>query len=138
MARGRVVFNLVRRARLRLVLNELLSQGANAFSGALIALILLLLLGTQILSWQWALLIPLAAVGAGLYVTYRRLPSLYTVAQVVDHRMAPADTLSTALFFSRGKAASGVSGEIRKSQFERAARLSQTVDVRRAIPYTIP
>ena len=45
----------------RLLHNELLSQGANAASAALVAFILLLLVGTQILNWQWLLLIPAAA-----------------------------------------------------------------------------
>ena len=137
-ARGRVVFTLVRRARQRLLYNELLSQGANASSAALIAFILLLLLGTQVLNWQWALAIPLVAAGAGLYVARRRLPSPYTVAQMVDHRCALADTLSTALFFSQAEPPSHVSREVRQSQFEQAGRLSQTVDVRRAVPYTVP
>src|SRR5215471_14995599 len=60
-ARGRTVFQLVRRARRRLLYNELFSQGANAASAALAAFILLLLIGTEILSWQWLLLIPVAA-----------------------------------------------------------------------------
>jgi hypothetical protein len=57
---------------------------------------------------------------------------------MVDRRCGLADTLSTALYFSRGAPPSGVSGEIRQSQFERAGRLARTVDVRRAIPYTMP
>ena len=75
---------LVRLARRRLLGNELLSQGANASSAALAALILLLLLGTQILSWQWAVTIPLAALAAGFYLVRRRLPSPYSVAQMVS------------------------------------------------------
>ncbi len=132
------MFTLISRARRRLLYNELLFQGANASSAALIALILLLLLGTQVLNWRWAVPIPLVAAGAGLYVTRRRLPSLYTVAQMVDRRCALADTLSTALFFSQGEPGSHVSREICQSQLEQAGRLSQTVDVRRAIPYTMP
>jgi hypothetical protein len=132
------VFTLVRRARQRLLYNELLSQGANASSAALIALILLLLLGTQVLNWWWALAIPLVAAGAGLYVARRRLPSPYTVAQLVDRRCALADTLSTALYFSQAEPPSHVSREVCRSQLEQAGRLSQTVDVRRAVPYTVP
>ena len=69
-----IVFTLVRLARRRILGNEVLTQGANASSAALAAFILLLLFGTQILSWQWALLIPMAAVAAGLYQVRRRLP----------------------------------------------------------------
>jgi hypothetical protein len=132
------LFTLVRRARQRLLYNELLSQGANASSAVLIAFILLLLLGTEVLNWRWALAIPLVAAGAGLYVARWRLPSPYTVAQMVDRRCALADTLSTALFFSQGEPPSHVSREVRQSQLEQAGRLSQTVDVRRAVPYTMP
>jgi hypothetical protein len=132
------VFTLVRRARQRLLYNELLSQGANASSAALIAVILLLLAGTQVLNWRWALAIPVIAACAGLYVACRRRPSPYTAAQMVDHRMALADTLSTALVFSQAGSPSHVSREMRRSQFEQAERLSQSVDVRKAIPYSMP
>ena len=132
------MFTLVRRARQRLLYNELLAQGANAASAALIAFIALLLLGTQVLKWQGAVAIPLVAAVVGLYLARRRLPSLYTVAQLVDRRCGLADTLSTALHFSRGAPSPEVSREIRQSQFEQAGRLAQTVDVRRAIPYTMP
>jgi hypothetical protein len=132
------VFTLVRRARQRLLYNELLAQGANAGSAALIVLILLLLLGTQVAMWRWSLAIPVVAGGVGLYLARRRLPSPYVAAQMVDRRCGLADALSTALHFSQGEPPSGVSREIRRSQFERAGRLSQTVDVRRAIPYAMP
>lgn len=118
--------------------NELLSQGANASSAALIAFILLLLFGTQVLDWRWALLIPLAAAGVGLYRARKRLPSAYAAAQIVDHRMALADTLSTAVFFSQVEPRSRVSPEICESQFERAGRLAQSVDARKAVPFTMP
>jgi hypothetical protein len=133
-----IVVTLVRLARRRILGNELLSQGANASSAALAAFILLLLLGTQILRWQWALLIPLAAVAAGVYQVRRRLPSPYTVAQIVDHRLELADTLSTALYFSDPEPAARVSEGIRKSQLESAGQLAESVDVRRAVPYKVP
>jgi hypothetical protein len=129
---------LIRRARRRLLGNELLSQGANASSAALAAFILLLLLGTEILRWQWALLIPLAAAAVGLYRVRQRMPSSYSVAQIVDHRMALADSISTALFFSEVAPDADVSPEIRRSQFEIAGQIAESVDVRKAIPYTMP
>lgn len=132
------MLTLVRRARRRFFGNELLAQGANAASVALGALILLLLVGTQILNWQWAIPIPLIAGIAGFYRARRRLPSAYAVAQIVDHRMALDDSLSTALFFSQDEAASRVSAEVCKLQFDRADRLAGSVDIRKAIPYTFP
>jgi hypothetical protein len=138
IARGRTVLTLVRRARRRFLQNELLSQGTFAASAALIALILLLLTGTQVLNWQWALLIPLSAAAAGIYRTRRRLPSAYRVAQLVDQRAQLADTLSTALYFSEGEPAGHVPTEIRSLQMERADRLAGSVDLRKTIPYTVP
>lgn len=132
------MLTLVRRARRRFFYNELLSQAANAASAALLAFILLLLVGTQVLNWEWALLIPLAAAAFGLYRTRKRLPSPYRVAQVVDLRSQLADTLSTAFYFSHGEPASRVSPEIRGLQSERADRLAESVDVRQAVPYTMP
>ena len=114
------------------------SQGANAASAALLAFILLLLPGTQVLSWQWTLLLPLAAAAVGLYRARKRLPSPYGVAQIVDHRVHLADTLSTALYFSRPEAAAHGSPDIRRLQSERADRLAESVDVRQAVPYTMP
>lgn len=129
---------LVRHARRRILGNEILAQGANASSAALGAFILLLLVGTQVMSWQWALAIPLAAAAFGLYRVNQRMPSHYVVAQIVDHRLALADTLSTAMFFSQVKPDAPVSSEIRRMQFERAGQLAQSVDVRQAVPYTMP
>ena len=131
------MLTLVGRARRRLLYNELLAQGANAASAALAAFILLLLAGTQVLSWQWTLLLPLAAAAAGVYRAKKRLPSPYGVAQIVDHRAQLADTLSTALYFSRPEVTQG-SAEIRRLEIERADRLAQSIDVRQAVPYTMP
>ncbi len=138
ITRWRAVLTLVRHARRRWLRNELLSQGSNAFSAALIAFILLLLVGTEVLRWEWALAIPLAAAGFGIFLARRRTPRLYEVAQVVDRRLSLADTLSTALFFHQNETSSQSSIEIRQYQFERAERLAESVDVRQAIPYTMP
>src|SRR3974390_2673380 len=91
-AQGRAVVTLVRRARQRLLYNDLLVQGANAASAALLAFILLLLLGTQILNWTWTVPIPLAAAAVGVYLVRKRLPSPYRVAQIVDARAQLSDS----------------------------------------------
>lgn len=127
---------LVRRARRRLLQNELIAQAANASSAALIVLILLLLLGTEILSWQFVILIPVLALAAGLYFTKRRLPGAYRVAQIVDRRLGLADTISTALYY-RESGAKG-SPEIVRLQAEEAERMAASADVERALPYTMP
>ena len=129
---------LVRRARRRLFHNELFAQGANASSAALAAFILLLLLGTEILRWQVALVIPVAALAIGLYVARRRLLSPYATAQLIDRRLGLADTLSTALFFSQSERASRLSSDIVRLQADSAERLSRSVDPRQAVPYRMP
>jgi len=131
------VLSLVRRARRRLFGNELLAQGANATSAALAALILLLLVGTQILNWQWALLIPLSAAAFGLYRARKRLPAPYRVAQIVDFRMSLADALSTAFYFQEHESKQG-SGDVRQLQLDRAEEIAKSVDVKQAVPYTVP
>ena len=60
-----MVFKTVRRARLRILANEAMRHAAYALSAALASLILLLLLGTQILSWAWLVLLPAIALAAG-------------------------------------------------------------------------
>jgi hypothetical protein len=132
------VGTLVRQARRRILGNELLAQGANAASVALGMFILLLLLGTEILAWPVALAIPLLASAFGLFRVRTRLPAPYAVAQIVDRRLDLADSLSTALFFSEVEPGAPVTEEVRRAQFESAGRLAQTVDVRSAVPYTLP
>jgi hypothetical protein len=132
------VKSLIRRARRRIVYNELFAQGAIAFSAALLAFILLLLMGTQILDWRWLFTIPSAALGVGLYRLSRRVPADYTVAQLLDRRLALADTLSTATFYGRGETRLRPNPAVRASQLEDAERLAATVDARAAIPFVVP
>jgi hypothetical protein len=142
IARGETVHELIRRARRRFLNQELMSQGAITFSSGLAAFIVLLLLGTEVLNWYWAALIPLAAIGTGIYRAYRRRPSSYRAAQIVDHRMALADTLSTAVYFSGQldvqQDAHPDAQEVVRSQREIAERAATGVDLRRAIPYSLP
>jgi hypothetical protein len=112
------------------------AQGANASSAALLTFILLLLLGTEILNWQYVILMPALALGVGTYLARRRLPSAYRTAQILDRRLGLADTLSTA-FYYRESGAKGPA-EVVRLQAESAERLAETVDVQRALPYTMP
>ncbi|HEY7389869.1 MAG TPA: hypothetical protein VH640_15235 [Bryobacteraceae bacterium] len=127
---------LVRRARRRILHNLLFYEGSNAASAALVAFILLLILGTQVLAWYWAVLLPGAAALYALWRVRKRLPNLYATAQVVDRRMQLADTLSTAVHFA-GPDAHGPA-ELRRFQLAEAERLAGSVEPRRAIPYALP
>ena len=132
------MLTLIRHARRRYLKNELLAQSANAFSAALIAFILLLLFGTELLSWQLVAAIPIAAAGWGVYRSRKRTPHGYQVAQLVDRRLELADTLSTAYYFQQTENSPRVSDGMRRGQLERAEEVAQTVDVRRAVPFTMP
>ena len=129
---------LVDRARRRFLWNEILAQGAWAVSAGMGAVILLLLLGTEILEWYWLLLLPAATLAAGVWRTLRRVPSRYAIAQLIDARLGLSDTISTALYFSRPSCAASVSGEVREAQRARAEGLARGVDPRAAVPFTMP
>jgi hypothetical protein len=132
------VLEVVRRARRRILHNELFRQGANSFSAALAAVILLLIAGTQILSWYWAVLLPAGAIAVALYQVRKRLPCLYVTAQTIDRRMQLADSLSTAVFFHDGEAGKNASEDLRRLQAEQAEQVARQVNLQRAVPYTIP
>jgi hypothetical protein len=131
-----MVFETVRRARHRILANEVVRQSVYSCSAVLAALILLLLLGTQILSWLWLLVLPAVTLAAGAYVTWRRLPSSYRVAQHVDRTLELSDTLSTALYFAasdnRGPA------DVRRAQWAQAESIAGGLDLRRAVPIQAP
>ncbi len=134
-----MVFDTVRRARHRILANEALRHAAYSASAALIVLVALLVLGTQVLSWVWMVLLPAATFAAGIYATWRGAPSQYQVAQRVDSNLKLADTLSTALFFAQGAAGGGSAGaDVRRAQWEQAERIAAGVDARRAIPIRAP
>lgn len=140
-ARSAMVIELVGQARRRFLYNEILAQGAWALSAAMGAVIILLLAGTQILDWQWLLLLPVATCAAGVWRTIRRLPSGYAIAQMVDRRLGLVDTLSTAFFFATGRADGGKSGGspgVRAWQRTHAERLCERVRVSEAVPFTMP
>ena len=131
-----MVFETVRRARRRILVNEALRRGAYSLSAGLGSLILLLLLGTQILNWPWLVVLPAATLAGGIYATWRRAPSPYRVAQHVDHRLELPDTLSTALFFT--DAAGRAHAEMRRAQRLQAEHLAAGLDLRRAVPIRWP
>jgi hypothetical protein len=132
-----MVFETVRRARRRILANEAMRHAAYAVSGALATLILLLLLGTQILSWAWLILLPAITLAAGAYLTWRSAPSPYRVAQRVDHSLQLADALSTALFFAAEERGDR-DGGMRRAQRAQAERTAAGVDPQRAIPMRMP
>jgi hypothetical protein len=132
------VLKLIHRARQRLFGNELLSQGANTGSVTLLVLILLLLLGTEVLNWQWMAAFPLAAALAGAILARRRLPGGYRTAQLLDGHLGLFDALSTAWHFRDHPPANAAQQEICAAQAVHAEKAAEGVDVRKAVPYRIP
>jgi hypothetical protein len=135
---GSLLRALVDQVRRRLFGNELLAQGVNASNAALAVLILLLLLGTQVLSWYWLVLVPAACAAVGLYLVRRRMPGPYAVAQLVDARMGLNDTLSTAIYFSESTKPDSSNEQVRRLQSDQAERMAASVDARRAAPFRVP
>jgi len=111
-------------------------QGAHAAVAILIAFILLLLAGTQLMDWRWIVLVSALAVAAALYRARKRLLSPYCAAQVVDRRMELADTISTAVYFEQES--SHTPESLRQFQRECADRAAESVDLRLAVPYAMP
>ncbi len=123
---------LIAEARRRILGNELLAQGAGAASAALAAFILLLLVGSAILSWPVVAAVPIIAFAIGAWRVRRRLPSPYVVAQIVDQRLGLKDTLSTAVYFEHD------GGDLVRAQREEAERAARAADARTAIPRSMP
>src|SRR5579862_3602317 len=125
---------LIDGARRRYLRNQIVAQSANALSVALGGIVLLLLAGTQLLDWRLLLVVLLATFALVLYRTVRGTPSAYRVAQVIDHRLKLADTLSTALHFG----ATEPRDAMRAAQIAQAEKIARDVDIAQALPLEMP
>ena len=115
--------------------NLLLRQAGNAISAGAAGLILLLLVGTQILNWQWPLLLLSAVFGFGFYRVTRRILPSYSVAQMLDRSLELQDRLSTAFYFRRiAPSAPAHVDVVEREAIERV----HTGDVDRAMPLAFP
>lgn len=132
-----MIFKVVGRARRRFLWNALAREGARAASTGLGTLVLLLVLGTDIMSWRWIFVISAITLAAGAYIIIKRRPDAYDIAQRLDSRLGLSDTLSTAVFFWSSSSGRGDAG-MRLAQRERAMRVAADVDLRAAFPIKIP
>ena len=123
-------------ARRRHLAQVTVEQLAVASGAAFAGVILLLLVGTQILEWYWLALLFVGSFGIGLWRTWKRTPSRYRLAQMVDARLDLHDTLSTAFVYesTERKAAP----ELVEWQAGQAAAMAQGVDAARAFPMRMP
>jgi hypothetical protein len=117
-----------------LLLHQLVLAVAVALGGAVV----ILLAGTEFLSWYWILLVVAASLGAGLFLLPRRIPSGYAVAQRIDARLKLADTLSTAAYFEAPSDPLPADPRICESQRRQAEKVATTVDFKRALPLLRP
>jgi len=128
------VEKVVRSAWERRLLVLAVERTAIAVAVVLGALVLMLLVGTQVLDGRWLLL--LAALGIGLVVfqVRQRLVEHYRVAQVLDRRLQLADSLSTAWYLLTK---SGQHRDvIADYQIKTANSAAQQVDLAAAFPFT--
>ncbi len=130
------VDGLVRRARRRWISNLLLRQAVLAASAALAGLIIVLLAGTDLLSWEWIGAAAALGLGLGLWRLRRQVPAPYSVAQAIDSRLGLNDTISTAYFYrhlSRRQP-----GDFQDAIFARADQLAAGADIEKAVPFSAP
>jgi hypothetical protein len=117
-----------------LLIHQLVLAVAVALGGAVV----ILLAGTEFLSWYWILLVVAVSLGAGLFLLRKRIPSSYAVAQRIDARLKLADTISTAAYFDAPSDPLPADPRICESQRRQAEKVATTVDVRRALPLLRP
>ena len=127
---------LLQKARRRLIADVLLDRVVFAVAAGLAGVTVILLAGTDVLGWYWAVASALVALAAGLFLSRKRVPTIYQAAQKVDARLRLADTLSTAAYFlaSPGDA----EASIRESQRLQAESMAMQVDLKLALPYHRP
>ncbi len=123
-----------RRSISHLLLHQLVLAAAVALGGAVV----ILLAGTELLSWYWILLVAAVSLGAGLFLLRRRIPSSYAVAQRIDARLKLADTISTAAYFEAPSDPLPADPRICESQRRQAEKVAKTVDLGRALPLLRP
>ena len=133
-----MIFKVVARARRRLLWNAIAGEGIRAVSAGMGALVLLLVFGTEILSWRWVWAVPSIIFAAGVSIAFKRRPDAYGAAQRIDSRLRLADTLSTAVFFWLATPSRQCDEGTRLRQRERAAEIAVGVDLRSALPLRIP
>jgi len=127
----------VKRGWRRRLMVLIFDHAALALSIVFAGFTLLILLGTQILAWQWLLL--LAAIGIGLtaYEVRRRLSDSYQVAQMMDSRLALHDSLSTAWFLHTQSATDNraTDNPAAAHLLSHAEQLAATADPAQAFPF---
>jgi len=99
-----------------------IEQAALAATFVFAGATLVLITGTQLLSWYWIGILALVGIAAAAYRLLRRIPSAYDTAQLLDRRLALHDTISTAWHLNQNpELAATEAGQFQLSQAEKAA-----------------
>ena len=123
---------LLNKARERVIRHLVLDKGALALTIGMGGLVFLLLAGTDIMDWYWPLLLAAVSLGVGIYQLRRHVPTRYQLAQRIDHKMALADSLSTAVYFSENPKPGQES--VCAAQYRAADGLAGAVSLEQALP----
>ncbi len=105
---------------------------------ALAALVILMILGTQVLHWFFPVLLLLIFLAVGWWRLRGRIPTDYQIAQAVDERLALKDSLSTAYYFSSGEANKNPHPAIVEAQRRQAESAAASADPVAAAPVSMP
>jgi hypothetical protein len=131
-----VIEKFLRQARGRYLANLAFYHAAVAVCIGAAGTIALLLLGTQVLDWQWPAALAAAGAVAGIIRARRQVASAYRIAQLVDERLKLQDRVSTVYYFRHG-GATAPPGSVETIERQAAERL-QAAEMRQAIPFTWP
>jgi chemotaxis protein histidine kinase CheA len=130
------VETLVNSARKRSIANLIAEQATAGLCAALAGFLVLLLAGSDALSWQWLVLLFGGGAAWSAWRTWQGLPSLYEVAQRIDRRLNLSDTISTAIAFAtKPDYASENAWQLQRAAAETA---STQVTAAQAAPYSMP
>jgi hypothetical protein len=133
-----MVPRLIAQARRRLMKNALAVEIGRSGGACLAALVLALLVGTDIVIWRYLATLPIATFAIGLYLSWRGRFNDYQIAQLLDTRLGLCDTLSTAVFYYAPLAQCKCDEATRLSQRRWAEIALAEIDVDRALPVRFP
>jgi hypothetical protein len=129
--------DLIRRGRRRQAAQLAIHAASFAAVVALAGAILLLVVGAQILSWYWLVLLFAAGLAASAYRSCAQLHSAYDVAQSIDRQLGLHDAVSTAYHF-QVHPDPGVSPDFVDLQRRGAEELARSADIHRGMPFLMP
>jgi hypothetical protein len=137
------LLDLIRRGRRRQASHLLIHAASFAAVIALAGAILLLLVGAQILTWYWLVVLFAAGLAAGAYRLRTSLLKPYEIAQSIDRRLGWKDALSTAYYFSAYSPSSqqdrhGAPRGFIDGQRNQAENLARSADIQRGMPFLLP